>query len=52
MSALLESRYDFVIQWSEGRPRDDLVREQFKDIWINISDILRDHLSRKPFSRT
>ena len=48
MSALLESRYDFVIQWSEGRLRNDFVREQFKAIWINISDILRDHLSREP----
>jgi hypothetical protein len=47
-SALLESRYDFVIQWSKGELSNDFVREQFKKVWGKIAKILRQHLSVEP----
>lgn len=47
-TALLESRYDFVTQWSEGSLNNDFVRKQFKKVWRKISKILRQHLNEEP----
>ncbi len=48
VSALLESRYDFVEKWSQGTLGNNFVREQFKAIWRKIANILREHLSQEP----
>ncbi len=47
-SALLESRYDFVMQWSKGELGNDFVRQQFQKVWGKIARILRQHLSVEP----
>lgn len=49
---LLDTRYRFTAELTDGTVNRDVVREQFVEAWTNLSPVFRNHLGHEPSDST
>lgn len=49
---LLDTRYRFTTELTDGTVKRDVVREQFVEAWASLSPVFRNHLGREPSAFT